>query len=204
MNYENIYDKLIEKALARKLEDYSELHHIIPKCIGGSNEKYNLVELTPEEHYLAHLLLVKIYPSNVKLIFAAHNMSRGRSTNKLYGWLRRKHALAMSIEMKGKKTGKSNSQYGTIWITNGKDNTKIKLSEEIPIGWHTGRTYIPVLKNIKICAECKIKAQDLYWWNVYLESKLTVTKFVTELYPYNRASFYNMKSRIDLQKNTDV
>jgi hypothetical protein len=38
-------------------------------------------------------------------------------------------------------TGESNSQYGTMWITNGKDNQKIKKDIDIiPEGWYSGRT----------------------------------------------------------------
>lgn len=95
MNYQNIYDSLIKRAKTRSLVGYSETHHIIPKCLGGKDNKENLVELTPEEHYLAHQLLVKIHPKNYKLAFAANAMCinndrSGRFNNKLFGWLRRK------------------------------------------------------------------------------------------------------------------
>ena len=100
MNYKKIYDSLIEKAKNRILEGYVEKHHIIPRCIGGTDDKENIVILTPEEHFLAHQLLVKIYPNESKLIFAAammicHN-SENRNTNKLYGWLRRRKNLILS------------------------------------------------------------------------------------------------------------
>jgi hypothetical protein len=36
-----------------------ERHHIIPKSIGGSNSKNNIVYLTFREHFLAHWLLIK-------------------------------------------------------------------------------------------------------------------------------------------------
>lgn len=42
------------------IEGYTESHHIIPKSLGGSNEKENLVKLTPKQHYIAHRLLTKI------------------------------------------------------------------------------------------------------------------------------------------------
>ena len=64
MNYKKIYDSLIERGKNRNLNEYGEKHHIVPKCLGGSNKKENLVKLTPEEHYVAHQLLVKIYPNN--------------------------------------------------------------------------------------------------------------------------------------------
>lgn len=75
MNYKkNYYDYInYVKTLNRKL-DYSEKHHIIPRCLGGSNDKSNLVVLTAREHFLAHYLLTKIYPNNYKLIDAFRMM----------------------------------------------------------------------------------------------------------------------------------
>ncbi len=37
------------------------------------------------------------------------------------------------------QSGSSNSQFGTTWITNGKDNKKIFRGSEIPEGWKLGR-----------------------------------------------------------------
>lgn len=36
-------------------------------------------------------------------------------------------------------TGEKNSQFGTMWITNGSDNKKISKLDEIPEGWRKGR-----------------------------------------------------------------
>ena len=91
MDYKKHYTLLIERATNRQLHDYKERHHILPKCMGGTDATDNLVYLTPEEHYLAHLLLVKIYPEETRLVFAAHMMSVGKSrNNKVYGWLKKK------------------------------------------------------------------------------------------------------------------
>lgn len=58
MDYKRQYDLLMEKAKQRgTVEGYKERHHIIPRCMGGSNKKENLVELTAREHYVAHRLL---------------------------------------------------------------------------------------------------------------------------------------------------
>lgn len=67
------YNELIMNALNRVLDNdtLSEKHHIIPKCLGGSNKSYNLVKLTYGEHILAHVLLSHIYPTNFKLWIAA-------------------------------------------------------------------------------------------------------------------------------------
>lgn len=73
MNYDLHYDNLILRARSRisSLDLYYEKHHVVPKCMGGTNDKSNIVKLTPEEHYVAHQLLVKIFPGNYSLIHAA-------------------------------------------------------------------------------------------------------------------------------------
>jgi hypothetical protein len=60
--YTRIYYSIISNAQSRILPDdvYTEQHHIIPKSLGGSNEKSNLVALSAKEHYLCHLLLSKM------------------------------------------------------------------------------------------------------------------------------------------------
>ena len=66
MDYQKIYTTLVRKGQSRILEGYSEKHHIVPRCLGGTDEATNLVSLTPEEHYLCHLILVKIYPNGLQ------------------------------------------------------------------------------------------------------------------------------------------
>lgn len=44
----------------RNRDVYGEWHHIIPRSMGGTDESDNLVKLTFREHFIAHLLLVKI------------------------------------------------------------------------------------------------------------------------------------------------
>lgn len=40
---------------------------------------------------------------------------------------------------KPKNQGSKNPQFGTMWITNGTENKKIKKVDEIPEGWYKGR-----------------------------------------------------------------
>ena len=46
----------------------------------------------------------------------------------------------MSENKRGKSIGEKNSQYGTMWITNGNINKKIKSDDSIPDGWYKGRS----------------------------------------------------------------
>lgn len=77
MNYQKIYNQIIERAKVRKLEGYKERHHIIPKCLGGDNNKENIIKLTAKEHFLCHRLLCEIYPNNLKLKQALWCMTIG-------------------------------------------------------------------------------------------------------------------------------
>lgn len=104
MNYKKIYDALVDKAKPRGLdksqhEGYFEIHHIAPRCMGGSDDKENLVMFTAREHFIAHILLWKIYPSNSNLFHAAWMMSNRTITNRnsrVYASLREQHALILS------------------------------------------------------------------------------------------------------------
>jgi len=51
MDYQKIYNNLINCEITRT--GYVEKHHILPRCLGGLDNKENLIKLYPEEHYLA-------------------------------------------------------------------------------------------------------------------------------------------------------
>lgn len=54
---------------------YMERHHIIPKCLGGTDDVDNLINLSLEEHYEAHKLLALENPEVNGLTYAWHMMS---------------------------------------------------------------------------------------------------------------------------------
>lgn len=104
MNYNKIYDALISRSVNRTIDGYVERHHIVPRCMDGGDNKENIAILTPEEHFLAHQLLVKIYPDNPGLVYALARLSAGKSqirNNKLYGWIKRRLAEVRSDAMLG-------------------------------------------------------------------------------------------------------
>lgn len=105
MNYCKIYDSIIENGIQNfrtRFDPFTgkrllEKHHIIPKCLGGSDGDDNIVYLTPKEHFTAHLCLIKMCPSERRFVSAAVLMcaksSRRLSTrnNKCYEWLKAKN-----------------------------------------------------------------------------------------------------------------
>lgn len=108
MNYQFHYEALVKRAQSRVFDGPTESHHIIPRCMGGSDGKKNRVDLTPEEHFVAHQLLTKMHPNIYGLALAAATMARDnrngkRSNNKLYGWLRRRAATAQALIQTGQK-----------------------------------------------------------------------------------------------------
>jgi len=57
-------------------------------------------------------------------------------------WKGKTHSFEAKMKMSEKaklKIGNKNSQFGTMWITNGFKNQKIKQSQLIPEGWVKGR-----------------------------------------------------------------
>lgn len=149
MNYKSRYDLLIETRRARQfagaLEGYTERHHIIPKCMDGSDDFENIVELTPREHFIAHLLLVKIYPKNYRLVYAARRMTHGnKRSNRLCGWLKLRYALIQSLRWRGK----NNISFGKKWITNGVESRLLSGSEPMPDGWRYGKTQLSLKSRV--------------------------------------------------------
>jgi len=121
MNYKIVYEKLIEKGKNRLfLDGYVERHHIIPKSFGGSNDKSNIVALTAREHFIAHLLLAKIYGG--KMSHAVWRMIDRAKSGRIYEMLK----LQKSKLMKELKPGRFNKGVKKKPIT---DSHRKALSE---------------------------------------------------------------------------
>lgn len=83
VNYKQIYNNLIYKhGYSHKPKiGYFEKHHIIPKCLGGSDDESNLIYLSARCHLLAHWILCKIYPENNKIVHAFFMMCIMKNSN---------------------------------------------------------------------------------------------------------------------------
>jgi hypothetical protein len=102
MDYKLHYDRLITRARTRTLYGYKEWHHVVPH---GINEES--VALTAEENYVAHQLLVRMYPEGPDLTHITtiiENRHGRRGGNKFYGWFKKRiaknHAKVMSRKVK--------------------------------------------------------------------------------------------------------
>ena len=78
----------------------------------------------------------KWFSTRVKLGLQKSNFDHATFRNRLHT---EETKRKMREVQKGKGIGKSNSQFGTKWITNGDENRKIKKEDIIPDGWKPGR-----------------------------------------------------------------
>ena len=106
MNYKTIYRKLCESPVTT---GYTEKHHIVPRCMGGTDDIDNLVDLSAKGHYLAHKLLTKIHPNNPKLLFAFAMMTVGKDKRHItayqYEEAKKARSLAMTLDNPSKRVG---------------------------------------------------------------------------------------------------
>jgi hypothetical protein len=108
--YTSWYFAIIDKAKERIPEGYSEKHHIIPRTLGGKNDKSNIVVLTAREHFVCHLLLTKMLTDDNKhkMVYALHMLSNASNklhqrytpSSKLYEYERKAFAETHSQRMK--------------------------------------------------------------------------------------------------------
>lgn len=144
--------------------EYFEGHHILPRCLGGegrTKDKHpNIIRLYPEEHYLAHKLLLEKYPGVKQLEFAFHMMNiQNVKKYKLpeVEYAEAKHWISenyknrqfsaetrrkMSLKAKGRADSISAMRKGKVAITNGIDCRYIEKDASVPDGWHYGTSSV--------------------------------------------------------------
>jgi NUMOD3 motif len=116
--YTKWYNNIISNAQTRSLPEntYIEKHHIIPRSLGGSNSNSNLTKLTAKEHYVCHLLLIKMIDDKQfkrKMQFALNSFRRTSKNNqkrfvlnsRQYEFIRKQVSQARSEALKGNTYG---------------------------------------------------------------------------------------------------
>lgn len=200
-HYLNRYITFIEKCQSKNIDynGYTEKHHICPRAKDMFPEyssfrenKWNLVNLTPRQHFIAHIMLWKIY-KNRSTTFAVGSMNYNKDIDsRLYQNIKTEFSKAVSKQMSNTvsvkdKFGKSKritkkefdmcdhiqghtkgmtfaidkdgkgfyvstdderlkngtlkgNNAGTITITDGAINKRIRPNECIPEGFYRGMT----------------------------------------------------------------
>jgi len=83
------FDRYIKFILSRphrglKREKGYHIHHILPRCLKGTDEISNLIKLTYREHYLAHCLLALAFTSVKKLGKAINCFKKSAKNSRVY------------------------------------------------------------------------------------------------------------------------
>lgn len=109
--YTKLYFQIIESARVKIYNGYTETHHIIPKCLGGSNNKENLITFSAREHFLCHFLLPKMLEYRSQEYFKmlhAFILMKGMNKNqiryinsKLYESYKKEYSLHRKNQTKG-------------------------------------------------------------------------------------------------------
>jgi len=182
MNYQKIYDSIIENRKTQTVkEEYSETHHIIPKSIGGSNNFNNLVILTGREHFICHLLLVKIYkntPNYYKMVKAFFMMQTESKNQHRYITSRKYHKLQEDYSkfQSDSVVGKKNPMYGKVWCVPETDvnctQRKPFLKHSIPDGWISTKEMKKRKKdkhknNLSAIKKNKMESKLTEWYDLY-------------------------------------
>lgn len=158
--YYKIYKNIIEKAKNRTIEKNSvyEKHHIIPKSLGGLDNKDNIVFLTPKEHFICHALLTKFTKNNEKekmikafIMMKAYSKYNNKRyiNSKIYDILKKEYSKYQSAKQKS-----ANIMKDRIWIYNYLINIEKTIDKQYFLdnincyndqGWISGRN----IKKIK-------------------------------------------------------
>jgi hypothetical protein len=112
--YTRWYENLISSRRGRTLpgDMYVEKHHIIPRSLGGSDTVNNIIHLTAREHFIAHLLLVKIHSGKAGMKMA-HALRRMLTGNKEYRYIPNSHTYAVIRTLAMEKcSGENNPMFG--------------------------------------------------------------------------------------------
>jgi len=117
--YSRTYYKIIDRAKNRVLLCYTEDHHIIPKCLDKT--KKETVALTAKEHYLCHLLLIKMVKDKVKMRSISFALARFRQSNSKIG-KRITGAAYEVLKRNGIYSGENNAFYGKGYLVTGDKN----------------------------------------------------------------------------------
>jgi len=136
----------------RTKTEVTENHHIIPKSLGGSNRKENIICLTPKEHFVCHWLLTKMTfgENKKKMCYAFWSMTRNsKKMNRSYS------SLEYSIARKYFINNTKGKTYEDIYGEEKSQELKRSLSKT-----HKGVSKPHAIKNLQN------RPLTTYYWQV--------------------------------------
>lgn len=98
----NRYTRFIGSLRGQSVDGYAEVHHIVPRSLGGSNDADNLIRLTARQHFIAHWMLARaIGGSAARAFFMMSNFGKyGQVNSTTYAIARQEYAEQVSQQLK--------------------------------------------------------------------------------------------------------
>ena len=106
-------------------EEYHEQHHIIPKCMNGTNDNNNLIDLYAKEHYEAHKLLALENPECSGLQIAWFLMCHIHNKDGIDYEITSEEYEEARIAFSKSISGENNPMYGRTWWDDNTPQEKI-------------------------------------------------------------------------------
>jgi hypothetical protein len=159
MNYQRVYEEFIADRRTKEEDlrasgEYFEVHHIRPRSLGGSNKKTNLIALSAQDHYRAHILLGAIHGGAMwKALNIMHDGKGDRRSCRsrtIYAMLKKKFAR----ETSGVNHPRINLDVHTIYNADGRTAT----GAQYEIREQTGLT------KTDLCALLRGRQHSVYGW----------------------------------------
>ena len=221
MDYKAIYYKIIKNA-KKETENgnrsigYFEKHHILPKSLGGTNDKENLVKLTAREHFICHWLLVKMFNKGTiernKMLCALWRMQcisknhKRYINSRIYEKLRIEFADAVSKLTSISQSGKRNSQFGKKWYTNRDTGESKSFFEKPNDKWIEGRNLFQGETNVirsKMMKSDKYNMtihKDIWLKKLHDDAKIIAQKLWNKYHSGNYKKLEDMAIEIGISK----
>lgn len=165
LHYLNKYENFIKTRSLRPKPNKGNKHHILPRCIFPAlkNEEENIIVLTDREHFIAHLLLTRIfYNKNKGLLFAFNLMNGTLNSKYISSRLYEKEKQLVKLELRNRARNRT-------------DIEKKKISEKWRKTWEEKPEEEKILRNKRHSETLQSKPKE-YWKNIQIKIKETYSK----------------------------
>ena len=133
--YVNRYERFIDSLKKQNVEGYSEVHHIVPRSMGGTNDTDNLIRLTARQHFIAHWMLWKAYGGKMTMAFHAMVYRYNKKIKRHTKINSRTHLKLVEQHSQFLSLLNTNNKYalGTKWTEESKQKMReIRAKQTIP------------------------------------------------------------------------